>query len=109
MGNQLGSARCDVNSRSGTSGSVICCSSFYFRDVQGLNGSTTASVCLHFSRLSRLLLPTNEGNRNPHYSLTSQTWCACDLEFEFVQKYATSCCSPAVRLGETGRRAPRSR
>lgn len=66
----MGSARCDVSPRrSGTSGSRICCSSFCFRDVQGLNGFISR-VCmsLQFSRLSRLLLPTDEGNSSvlPH-------------------------------------------
>lgn len=110
MGYHKGSTRCDVHTRSGTSGSLICCSSFYFRDVQGLNGfNCRVCMSLQFSRLSRLLLPTNEGNSNPHFFLTQQTLCPCGLEFTFVLKCATSCCTPSVRLGETGRRAPCSR
>lgn len=63
----MGNRRCDVNIRSGTSGSVICCSSFYFRDVQVLNGfNSRFCMSFQFSRLSRLLLPTNEGNSNSH-------------------------------------------
>lgn len=68
LGHHMGSARCDVNTRSGTSGSLIYCSSFYFRDVQGLSGiSRRVWMSLQFSRLSRLLLPTNEGNSDPHF------------------------------------------
>lgn len=47
LGHHMGSARCDVNTRSGTSGSLIYCSSFYFRDVQGLK--RVQSPCLDVS------------------------------------------------------------
>lgn len=107
----MGSTRCDVNSRrSGTSGSHICCSSFCFRDVRGLNGFISR-VCmsLQFSRLSRLLLPTDEGNVIHRFFLMWQTFCLRHLEFESVLKCASICCTPAFRLGETGRHAPCSR
>lgn len=49
--------------RSVTSGSRVCCSSFCFRDVQGLNGFTSR-VCMSptIPSKNRLLPPTNEGN-----------------------------------------------
>lgn len=82
----MGSTRCDVNTRlSGTSGSLICCSSFCFRDVQGLNGFfSLACMSLKISRLSRLLLPMNEGNAIPHFFVMWQTFYLCHFEFEIV-------------------------
>lgn len=46
-----------------TSGSRVCCSSFCFRDVQGLNGFTSR-VCMSrpIPPISRHLLLPNEGN-----------------------------------------------
>lgn len=111
MGYHMENTRCDVNTRSGTSGSPICCSSFCSRDVQGLNG-IISRVCmsLQFSRLSRLLLPTNEGIVNPHFFLLQQTFYPSRLDFKHeVPKCASICCTSAVRLAQTGRHAPRSR
>lgn len=46
-----------------TSGSRVCCSSFCFRDVQGLNGfNSLVCMSLPIPSINRLLLPPNEGN-----------------------------------------------
>lgn len=104
----MGSTRCDVNTRlSGTSGSLICCSSFCFRDVQGLNGFLSrACMSLQISRLSRLLLLMNEGNAIPQSFVMWQTFYPCHFEFEIVLECASICCTPVFCLGETGQHAP---
>lgn len=51
--------------RTGTSGSRVCCSSFCFRDVQGLNGfNSRVCMSLPIPSINRHLPSPNEGNVN---------------------------------------------
>lgn len=60
--------------RTGTSGSRVCCSSFCFRDVQGLNGfDSRVCMFLPIPSINLLLPPPNEGNVNSDFVLKLQT------------------------------------
>lgn len=81
-----------VDGGTGTSGSCVCCSSFCFRDVQGLNGSISR-VCmsLPIPSINRLLLLPNEGNVNSYFVLMRQAFYPGCLELNFTVKSAFIC------------------
>lgn len=90
--------------RTGTSGSRVCCSSFCFRDVQGLNGfNSRVCMSLTISSINCLLPPPNEGNVNSEFAVMLWTLSQGCPGLNLIVKSAyisTNSVSPAVSLAE---------